>query len=105
MSFKEKWQHAFGLAPDDEPQVDGLPEVLERFANGVVARGMETPAILFLEMVKPLNYIGSQLAYGLSPVAGVFGSAREMEEVARALEHRGAIGCVIERIEQLAQQR
>ena len=102
MSFKEKWKHAFALAPEEAPGADGLPAVLERFAQGVVTRRLEMPAILFLEMVRPLNFLGSQLVFASALIAGLFTSEREIKDVAKALEHRDSIASLIERIEQLS---
>ena len=105
MGFKEKWQHAFALAPEVAPEAGQLPDILERFASTVVKRRMETPTILFLEMVKPLNFLGSQLVCAAVPIAGVFTSADELNQVAKALEHRGAISALVTRIEELSSRR
>ena len=105
MSFREKWKHAFALAPESMPDGGALPDILETFAQTVVRRKMETPAILFLEMVRPLNFLGSQLVFAAVPIAGVFTSAEELQQVANALAHRGAIGRVVSRIEQLSGRR
>ncbi|MBN2719358.1 MAG: hypothetical protein JXX14_26140 [Deltaproteobacteria bacterium] len=105
MGFKEKWQHAFALAPEVAPEADALPDILEKFAITVVKRRMETPAILFLEMVKPLNFLGSQLVFAAVPIAGVFTSADELSQVAKALEHRGVIAALVTRIEELSIRR
>ena len=102
MSFKEKWKHAFALEPETSPAANALPKILEKFARTVVARQLETPAILFLEMVRPLNFLGSQLVLAAVPFAGMFTCEQELKEVARALEHRGAIASLVRRIEQLS---
>lgn len=105
MSFISKWKHAFALEPDVPVAVESLPAILEKFAQTVVARRLDTPAILFLEMVRPLNFLGSQMVFAAVPIAGLFANERELNEVARALEHRGAVGCLISRIEQLSGKR
>lgn len=105
MSWKEKWKHAFSLEPDGVSPADQLPAILEKFAISVTAKKLETPAILFLEMMRPLNFIGSQFTYAVLPMAGLFADERELEEVARALEHRSAIDHLVERIEQLSGRR
>lgn len=105
MSFREKWRHAFALEPALPPGRDALPDVLEKFAERVVECRVEIPAILFLEMARPLNFIGSQLIFAVTPVAGLFKTDHELNEVARALEHRGAIEKMVQRIEQLSQER
>ena len=38
-------------------------EMINRVVSGVRKMGMETPAVVFFEMVKPVSYIGSQLGY------------------------------------------
>ncbi len=47
-----------------EPEKNALPPdedaVLEKLAKMVVKRGFSVPAIMFLESIKPLNYITSQ---------------------------------------------
>lgn len=53
---------------DEEQQ-----RILERFADWVRDRRLIAPAIVFLEMCKPLNFIGSQLMLAIDPlVRGVF---------------------------------
>lgn len=82
--------------------VDGsLPEVLERFAQGVVSRQMETPAILFLEMMRPLNVLGAQVVHGAVPFASLVGGEQGCRELAEALEERGTVGRVLDRIEEI----
>ena len=55
----------FPPGPDKLPPEDGLTleeeELLRKVAQKVVDRRMTVPAIIFLESVKPLSYIGSQV--------------------------------------------
>ncbi len=49
--------------------------VMNKISQEVVKRGMETMAIMFLESVKPLSFIGSQLAITfVGPFLGLFGN-------------------------------
>ena len=63
----------FGGSMDiPDPDNINIPEeenaVLEKLATKVVDRGMTIPAILFLESVKPLNYISSQAMVFFEPM-------------------------------------
>ena len=37
-------------------------ELIDKIANEIVKRGLETPAIMFLETIKPLSWIGAELS-------------------------------------------
>ncbi|MEO6307072.1 MAG: hypothetical protein ABIO96_07445, partial [Nitrospiraceae bacterium] len=42
--------------------------LLERVADAVVKRGMAAPATVFLESLGPMNFLGSQALYFLTPI-------------------------------------
>jgi hypothetical protein len=46
--------------------------LLARIARELVGRRLTTPAIVFLESVKPLNFVGSQFLLFLDPLLKVF---------------------------------
>lgn len=54
------------------PEQGPLPEeeqvVLEKVAKKVVEKSMTVPAIVFLESVKPLNFVGSQAMVFFEPI-------------------------------------
>lgn len=102
MSLKEKLKNAFGIEPDVVLETDNLPTILEKFAQKVVDKGLQTPAILFLEMVRPLNFLGSQMVFAAVPIAGIFSHPQDLDDMAKALEHRSSIPKLVERIEQLS---
>lgn len=45
------------LSPEKEE------EMINRVVRGVRRMGMETPAVVFFEMIRPVSYIGGQLGY------------------------------------------
>src|SRR2546426_2847551 len=53
-------RHAFAVEPEGQPLSPEDVALLERVAATVVERGMATPAILFLESVGPMSFLGSQ---------------------------------------------
>lgn len=73
--------------------------LLERVADAVVQRGMATPATLFLESVGPMNFLGSQALYFLTPILELAFSNKEVAQVAYLLERRETIPRLISLIE------
>ena len=87
--------------PDPEKDVL-LPEedaVLEKLAKMVIRRGFSIPAIMFLESVKPLNYISSQTMVFFEPIVQSIFSFRDYETFRIALEKRETIEFLILKIE------
>jgi len=87
-----------------------LPEVerdamIEKIAADIHRRGLETPAILFLEMHKPLSFFASQTLIVTTPlIAPIIGFDR-VRNAANLLESRDNVELLIQRIEELAAQR
>lgn len=79
--------------------------VLEKIANQVVGRGLETPAILFLEMHKPLTFMASQGLVVTSPLLAPLIGFERVHTVSRLLEDRNNVERLIRRIEDLTMQR
>ena len=73
--------------------------LLERVADAVVKRGMAAPATVFLESLGPMNFLGSQALYFLTPIIEWAFHAKEVEQVARLLERRDTISRLISLIE------
>ncbi|MCH2145056.1 MAG: hypothetical protein MK082_07900 [Phycisphaerales bacterium] len=106
-SLSERFRHAFAFekqedfTPDERDQ-----ELIEVVCKAVVERGMATPATLFLESTRPLNYIGSQAMVFFEPVVrAVLRHPEAWERFSRILEHRGAIEYLCRRIEALDDER
>lgn len=72
--------------------------VLEMVAKKVVAWRMAVPAILFLESVKPLNYIGSQMMVFFEPIMSIF-SIKEYNNFRLAMERRENVENLLKKIE------
>lgn len=79
--------------------------LVRRVAAAIVDRRMAMPAILFLEGMRPMNFIGSQALHFFNPVLGTIFSFREMERLAILLEKRQSIPELIGQIEQLDEER
>ncbi len=81
-----------------DPEEDAL---LKKLAQKVVDYRMTVPAILFLESVKPLNFIGSQVLIFFQPFVQVLFTAPEYEKFALAMEKRENVERLICFIEEL----
>jgi hypothetical protein len=74
--------------------------LLDRVAVRVVAMRMTVPAILALESMKPLSFVGSQAMYFFEPMVRTFFSVPEYERFAAMLERRDTMEALLVRIEE-----
>lgn len=96
--------HAFKVGDVGDPESEDL-KALDRLAQFIVRRRLETPAILFLESVVPISYIGSQVMVGLEPIVGPFFPQKDWECLARIFERRDGIERLTSKIENLVRER
>jgi hypothetical protein len=78
--------------------------VIEKLARGIVARRLEAPAVLFLELNRPLGFIFSQAAFFARPFLSVFLPPEEVTAAAEALDDPGALEALMDRINELSIQ-
>ncbi len=98
-------RHAFAVAPEGQPLSPEDVTLLERVAATVVERGMAAPAILFLESVGPMNFLGSQALHFFTPILEVVFPQRDVERVAHLLERRDTLSRLTVLIERRAEAR
>jgi hypothetical protein len=65
-------------------------EIMDKIAKKVVLWKMSVPAILFLESVKPLNYIGSQMLVFFEPFVQTLFSWKDYDEFRKMMEEHNA---------------
>ena len=96
------WRHAFAVetSSDFDPS-DEERQVADRICRELVRRRLATPALMFLEMSRPLNFLGSQLLHFLSPVLSGLTQSPGHRHLAAFLEHRGSVDYLCRRIEEL----
>lgn len=102
--LRSKLQDAFATAPA-EPLSSADLALLERAAEVIVQRDMATPAVLFLESVGPMNFLGSQALHFLTPILHVVFPERDVRRVALLLERRDVLSRLSVLIEARAQGR
>ncbi len=99
--MKEWFRHAFAVEVDAELIVDDECEaIIDKLAHEIVRRRLTTPALLALEMGRPLNYIGSQAMVFMQPIVSVLFDTKGYEAFARFMEQRKSVDYLCDRIEQ-----
>ncbi len=73
---------------------------VDTLARLIVRWRLTVPAILTLESMQPLSFVGSQFMHVLSPVATGLVPFAQWDEVARLLEDRRGVEYVITTLEQ-----
>lgn len=85
--------------PIDQKRRD---ELIDAIANRIEQFGMLVPAIFFLEMNKPLSYIGGQAMHFFAPIVGVFFGT--FEDYAYFFEDRRNVELLIQKLESLTEK-
>ena len=101
--MKKGWlQHAFHVEDDGpiEPN-ETQKKALDKVCRGIIRRGLTTPAIIGVEMGRPMNYMGSQTMHFFTPLVAAFVPTKSWSAVAEFLEHRGSLDWIRNRIEEL----
>jgi|YNPBryantNP2012_1023418.scaffolds.fasta_scaffold49346_1 hypothetical protein len=80
-------------------------DLVERIAQRVVGTGMGMMAIVFLESLKPLSFIGSSILVFLRPIFNVFFNGEAYDRFIELVEDRNNIDHLVDRIEQLQDEK
>jgi hypothetical protein len=92
-------RHAFALDGPHGPLTEEDRVLLQRLALTIVARRMGVPALLFLNSMKPLNYIGSQAMTFLRPFLTPLFNRADYERLTRIFERRTGLSALADSIE------
>jgi hypothetical protein len=100
--MKKGWKHAFHIDDSDSiSPTEQQKKVIDKLCRGIIRRGLTTPAIIGVEMGRPLNFIGSQTMHFFTPLITAFVPTESWKAMAEFLEHRGSIDWIRNRIEEL----
>ena len=87
----------FDLSSDEESKL------IDNIARTIVNRGLEVPAVMLLEVVRPISFLVSQLGVvALGPLLWFFDA--EGSKYTAVFMKRGNVGRIIDRIEALAKE-
>ena len=92
-------RHAFALDGLHGPLTDEDRVLLQRLALTIVARRMGVPALLLLNSMKPLNYIGSQAMTFLRPFLTPLFNRADYERLTRIFERRCGLSALADAVE------
>lgn len=98
ITWRNKLKNAFAVKQEPLP-VDGDYPVLDKAAQFIVKRHLEAPAILALQSMTPLNFVGSQALIVLQPLIGPFFGEQDYEKLIEILEHRDGLELFVQKIE------
>ncbi len=80
-------------------------KLIDELATKIVNKRMETPAILFLEMHKPVAFIASQAAMVASPFLVPLFGKDGVEKYSKLFSSAENVELIIQRIEDLVEER
>ena len=102
-SIVDRIRHAFAIedAADFEP-TPREAAAAEKVCREVVRRRMTVPAVMLLEMSRPLNYLGAQALHFFQPFGTVLIEPGAWETFANFLERRGSVEYLARLIEDAA---
>ena len=85
----------------EELTTDQEEELVEKAAQAIHKRGMETPAILFFEMHKPMAGLASQALVMFSPFIIPFTGFDNVNDYSRLIGRRSSVEKLLRRLEEL----
>ena len=88
-----------------EPMDDTTKKAVDDTCSFIVRFGMTTPAILAVESMRPLSFVGSQMMHVLSPSIAAFLSPVSWDALAKLLEKREGLDYFLERLEAIDAER
>ena len=101
----DRLKYAFGIGYEEPELSDADKSALMRVADLIAARRLEVPAIMALESLRPLNFLGSQVMVTIRPFVGFVTDETFFVLVQEALEKRSSVEFLIEYIEDRMNER
>ena len=88
-------------AQEEEEREARRDAIIEKLARAIVARRLEAPATLFLELNRPLGFIYSQAAFFARPFLAFFLPAEDVEAAAELLDEPKGLDRLLARISEI----
>jgi hypothetical protein len=73
-------------------------EIIDKLARAIKARRLESPAVLFLELNRPIGFLISQATFFARPFLSFFLRPEEVEAAADVLADRDAFERLLDRL-------
>ncbi len=79
-------------------------ELIEKVAKFIVERKLAPAALMTIESLRPLNFLGSQIMIFVAPFAQILFKAKEYQEFAVLIEKDENINHLLNRIDELDEE-
>lgn len=102
-----KWlKHAFAIEKgEDFVATMEERELADQLCREIHRRGMTTPAMMFLEMSRPLNFLGAQAMQFFKPIVTPFLPSTQYGVLIGFLERRGSVEYLCRRMEEIEREK
>lgn len=87
-------------APEKPPLTPEDRAMLESMAGWLGSRRLTVPAVLFLDSVKPLHFLGSQMLFFFEPMVHAFVGGKNYSRFAELMEDGDTLEQFLSMIEQ-----
>jgi len=108
MESRSSWWGQFRARPESAEELAAEAErkraVIEKLARAIVARRLEAPATLFLELNRPLGFIYSQAAFFARPFLSFFLPRVDVQAAAEVLDDPRAMDLLLETIGAMSEE-
>lgn len=99
-------RHAFAVEPDGPAGPTAAERALvERLCRAVVRRRLTAPALVLLEVGRPMSYLAAQGMHFFAPLAAAVFDAESYGRFAAFLERRGSIDYLCRQLESMEAER
>tara|TARA_B100000427_G_scaffold247169_1_gene210240 strand:- start:152 stop:481 length:330 start_codon:yes stop_codon:yes gene_type:complete len=100
--MRDSIKNAFDLGNDKSfcPN-DREGKLIDKISTIIVNKNLSIPAIVVLETLTPLNYVGSQAMRFFEPIVSTFISKSSYIDFVGIIEKRGGISFIIKKIEEI----
>ena len=104
--MKDSIKHAFALGEKTNfNPTENQKHIVDKVGHEVVKRHLAMPAVLLLETLRPLNYIGSQVMHFFQPIISSVLPVDGYSDFTELLEQRGSVDYFCERITNIEEKR
>jgi hypothetical protein len=100
MGIRDELKKAFAVEkPGAAEPTERQQALVDTVCKAVARRGMVTPALMTLEMCRPLNFVAAQAMHFFRPIVSVILDGPSIAEFAAFLEQRGSVEYLCRRLE------
>lgn|GEM_PF-1625210 len=103
LSRAELDSHGMTAAAENSPEA--FDDLVAKIAKAVVDREMTAPAIMLIESMKPLSFLGNQLLIFLEPMVSLVVTSKDYYRFVRMIEDRENVEKLLVAIEEESARR